>query len=106
MDDESLKRKVRRELTRVAREGKPITYKELGQRVGKNPRNLRLELDKIWQEEKAAGNPDLTLVVQKSRDRLPGAFEGKRTTAEDWTPEARQRYKQRLQEVFDHHRER
>ena len=105
MDAESL-RKVRSELTRVAREGETVTYGELGKRVGKNPRNLQPELDKICEEEKAAGCPDLTLVVQKSRDRLPGAFESKQMTAEDWTPDVCERYRERLQEVFDHRRER
>ena len=85
MDDESLKRKVRRELTRVAREGRRVTYEELGELVGR-PRQgpWRHVLDKICKEEKTADRPDLTLVVVLKPTGFPSRFEGK-----PMAPEAR-----------------
>lgn len=54
-----------------------ITYGNLGDLVGKTSRGPWPELNRIKEQEKKSGKPDLTLLVVSSRTELPTRYRGK-----------------------------
>lgn len=67
------KAQIRAILVERARSGVPITYGDLGLKVGMTARGpWKSVLDEIAREEKAAGLPDITFMVVKKGSGIPG----------------------------------
>ncbi len=102
-DDFDRKITIREELLRRARSGRTISYAQLGELVGFSPRGpWKPLLDEISREQAEQGLPDITFLVVRSKDGLPGQIDFK--PANPPTAEQRQQAQRMIQKVFNHYR--
>jgi hypothetical protein len=91
------KEKIRTILLGLAREGRTIFYKELGQLVGMPTAGpWRPVLEEISREEKSKGLPDITFLVVSKASGLPGQTE--------FNPVQQRLAKETIEQVFAHYR--
>lgn len=93
---------IRHELVKLARANPLSTecYSIFGKRSGTGPRGPSKEvLDLIADEEKAAGRPDITVLLVRKDTGYPGQIDGKKTRHPK--PAEKQRARQKLQDVID-----
>jgi hypothetical protein len=79
---------------------KKIYYGEFGAKTSTGPRGPSKEvLDLIANEEKAAGRPDITVILVRKDTGYPGQIDGRETRQP--TPPQRQRAREKMQEAID-----
>jgi hypothetical protein len=79
---------------------KKIYYGELGAKTNSGPRGPSKEvLDCIAEEEKAAGRPDITVILVRRDSGYPGQIDGRQTKKP--TPTQMQRAREKMQEAID-----
>lgn len=95
--------KTRSILEGCARNRRTITYEELGEQIGRQARGPWPELDAIAEEDKANGRPDLSLLVVRKDDGLPGKFDGRYIKKGKWPDKLRKQYQDELKRVYDYY---
>lgn len=103
---EAMTEKIRSILEDCARKRRTITYSVLGELIGKQEiqgSHSWPELDAIDEEDKANGRPDLSLLVVRKDDGLPGKFDGRYIKKEEWNDELIAQYREDLERVYDYY---
>ena len=98
------KPRIRALLIAAAREGRAVSYSEMLGQLGfrftrPKMRNLCRTLDAIDADGRAAGEPELAVLVVRESDRLPGQgwWTGRRDYAGEWTGAEALRFVEALQ---------